>query len=181
MFMMMGSAEALPEVPQQKTVFVEDMTDAQLATALELPCGLQNLGNTCYMNATLQCLKSVQELRAGLDQFSGSVMLHNTIVPAHSITAAMRDTYQAMDRTAEGFLPLVILQVLHSIYPHYAEKGENGVWKQQDANELWVQLVKHLADKLPGQRKPETEAAEAAMAANTKQSLIDQYFGLLAC
>jgi ubiquitin carboxyl-terminal hydrolase 14 len=71
--------------------------------------------------------------------------------------------------------------VLHSIYPHYAEKGENGVWKQQDANELWVQLVKHLADKLPGQRKPETEAAEAAMAANTKQSLIDQYFGLLAC
>ena len=34
MFMMMGSAEAPPEAPQQKTMFVEDMTEAQLATAV---------------------------------------------------------------------------------------------------------------------------------------------------
>ncbi|XP_062506864.1 uncharacterized protein LOC134183371 isoform X2 [Corticium candelabrum] len=27
-----------------------------------------------------------------------------------------------MDKTAEGYLPIIMLQVLHAVYPHYAEK-----------------------------------------------------------
>ena len=34
MFMMMGSADALPQAPVEKTMFVEDMTDQQLAKAV---------------------------------------------------------------------------------------------------------------------------------------------------
>lgn len=33
---MMGTAEALPQEPAQKTVFVEDMTDQQLASAVSV-------------------------------------------------------------------------------------------------------------------------------------------------
>lgn len=34
MLLMMGTAEELPQEPVQKTVFMEDMTDQQLASAV---------------------------------------------------------------------------------------------------------------------------------------------------
>lgn len=65
---MMGTVDELPTVPSEKPVFMEDLNEDELASALELPAGLTNLGNTCYLNATVQCLRTVPELRNALSR-----------------------------------------------------------------------------------------------------------------
>ncbi|KAK0042090.1 ubiquitin carboxyl-terminal hydrolase 14 [Biomphalaria pfeifferi] len=173
--LMMGTAEELPQAPADKPVFVEDMNEQQLASAMDVPSGLTNLGNTCYMNATVQCLRAVPELKDALKRFTGSLTVTGAISPADSITAALRDLYVSMDRTSAPIPPIIFLQILHMAYPRFAEKGENGGYQQQDANECWTEIIRSLQQKL----KPVTEQSPSASFSEASAGIgfIDQYFG----
>lgn len=146
---MMGSKEEdVPVEPTEKPLFLEDMNESELATALDLPAGLLNLGNTCYLNATVQCLKTVPELQDSLKIFPGGWAASvNLSLPA-SITAALRDLYANMDKGTSR-APLVLVQMLHLAFPRFAEKTEQGVFQQQDANECWTEMIRMLQQKLP--------------------------------
>uniref|UniRef100_A0A673YAV7 Ubiquitin carboxyl-terminal hydrolase n=1 Tax=Salmo trutta TaxID=8032 RepID=A0A673YAV7_SALTR len=179
--LMMGSAEALPEEPAVRPMFVEDMTEDQLASAMEMPCGLTNLGNTCYMNATVQCLRSVPELKGALRRYAGALGSSGANASSQYITAALRDLYETMDETSSSIPPIILLQFLHMAFPQFAEKGDQGQYLQQDANECWLQMMRVLQQKLEPQDPDapmETDTESGAAAVASKKNFIDQYFGV---
>ncbi|XP_060077354.1 ubiquitin carboxyl-terminal hydrolase 14-like [Ylistrum balloti] len=171
--LMMGTADELPQEPVEKTVFMEDMSEEQLATALEIPSGLTNLGNTCYMNATIQCLRSIPELTDALKKYKGDITMGGVISPADSITAAMRDLCVSVEKSGSAIPPIIFLQVLHMAYPQFAEKSEHGGYAQQDANECWTEIVRCLQQKV---KMPAVEGTEGG--ATSSASFIDKYMGI---
>lgn len=183
--MLLGTREEVPIEPVEKPKFIEDMNEMELAQAvsfmfnswslckspnknssifqIELPAGLTNLGNTCYMNATIQCLRSVPELRESLKEFTDEV----SFASPQSITFALKNVFDQMEK-APTVTPILLLQTLHMAFPNFAQTGENGAYRQQDANECWSEMLKMLQQKLP----PKTGAN------STKHSsVIEQFFG----
>ncbi|KAL9032764.1 MAG: hypothetical protein Q9214_007823, partial [Letrouitia sp. 1 TL-2023] len=154
-FMMMGtplSGSGGLERPKEKMKFMEDMTEAEAAKAEgATPSGLQNLGNTCYLNSTLQTLRSVPELLDELQNYSASSSASRGFNQSGvlDLTASLRDLYKQMSETQEGFPPWTFLTTLQTVFPQFAQKSksEQG-WAQQDAEEAWSQIISQVRQKL---------------------------------
>lgn len=145
-FMLIGTKpENALKAPTQATVFVEDLSSEQ-AAALEranYPPGLVNLGNTCYMNSTIQCLLKISELKTALQQFQASGSFGPRLV-----ATSFRDLAKNMDDSQASVIPLAFLQAFRDAFPQFAEQRE-GHYLQQDAEECWTQLVNCLKNELP--------------------------------
>jgi ubiquitin C-terminal hydrolase len=128
------------------------------------PIGLKNVGNSCFINAALQCLLAIDELTATVLEKSKSYYT------AESVSALYKDLLEELSKTEKATYDPSL----------FAQKGwqilctQRGT--QQDAAEFIDCLFKHLSDqdidpsirtKLPvylETKQPKTDLSELFMA-----------------
>jgi hypothetical protein len=94
-----------------------------------------SLGNTCYMNSTVQVLRAIPELNTALDAYSPSPQAGQNGM----LTAEMRRLYQNMGQTTEKIIPAMFLQRLRVVNPQFAEQRPGQGYAQQG----WVAYIGH--------------------------------------
>jgi ubiquitin carboxyl-terminal hydrolase 14 len=185
--MMMGTAGPIPTAPAggpEQDVDMEENnknkgsalsggkgeSGADAAAAFKPPCGLDNLGNTCYMNATMQCLFSITELKQALKKYNST----STLDSSANLTTAARDLFNRMEMQPgssqmqsgstksdafdeddaemmyeeQSVSPNQFLTCLRQKFPQFAQQGTGGLYMQQDAEECYSQILHTFREKL---------------------------------
>lgn len=161
----MGTATTIAK-PKADVTFVEDIPTEQ-ATALGaiVPSGLVNLGNTCYLNSTLEVLRHIPQLRDALKDAAteqdSSLRAAERVASAVGIgmpgevpganellAAALGQLFRNLDSSRDAVQPLTFLGMVRSAYPIFAERDARGGFKQQDSEEFQNTLLTQLSRAL---------------------------------
>uniref|UniRef100_A0A0K0DUJ9 Ubiquitin carboxyl-terminal hydrolase n=1 Tax=Strongyloides stercoralis TaxID=6248 RepID=A0A0K0DUJ9_STRER len=148
--MMMGQAG--PVVPVERppesesTASVDSGNNSNLQ--LSLPTGLKNLGNTCYLNATIQAFKAIPEVNEALIAYNPESQSElNNHSANKSFLISLKSLFLTLDenkKKQQAVIPMVFLNFFHQLCPQMASTTSKGDLEQQDANEAWVEICKHV-------------------------------------
>ncbi|XP_028922103.1 inactive ubiquitin carboxyl-terminal hydrolase 50 isoform X1 [Ornithorhynchus anatinus] len=134
--------------------------------------GLRNLGNTCYMNAVLQCLASIAPLVEYFLSGKYVTALHRDRGEVATALAYLLTDMWLGD--ADCVAPEVFRLAVGDRHPAFGKKS------QQDAQEFLIFVLNalHEALKKPRRRKPSEKAASrrGGKAAAGESSIVSQLF-----
>ncbi|KAI0028729.1 hypothetical protein K488DRAFT_80533 [Vararia minispora EC-137] len=168
-FTVIGAAGELPKPPSEPIKFLEDMDDAELANALRIPIGLVNLGNTCYMSATIQAMNAIPELQLAL-QAIPSDQCPRRAKPIAPLPRSLTELFSTMSNTTDSVTPNHFLSSLRAVEPQFAERARNSIaFAQQDAEECWSKILQAVRDipAIPGGKG----------APNPQDKFVDSFMG----
>ncbi|MES1919419.1 deubiquitinating enzyme [Bonamia ostreae] len=147
--LLIGSAKTLKQ-PVKRIKFVEDETKTDhLEGAAK---GLINISNTCYMNSVLQLIFSITEIKDAVILYSKQSEKSDK---ANLLLVEMGKVFAKMENSPTVVKPKEFWIMLLNTFPQLRAQENNGVFKQQDAEECFGLIVNTIREEL-GKLAPST-------------------------